>query len=170
VCLRRHPAVAYLRLIRPMRVLFVVISLLSAAVPCWVCAQGTVVSDDRLPPASVELKRNDPPATSTPWQLPKPGDPLYDAEKEAQIKKKAQPRPKKPLTLWYAFLSAACLKAMKPSSGEILQTRWIPRSRRIPSCRQTPSSFHPHSTGTNRTTFRHARRDALGTFQTTTLP
>ncbi len=50
-------------------------------------AQGTVVSDDRLPPDSIELKRNDPPATSTPWQLPKPGDPLYDAEKEAQIKR-----------------------------------------------------------------------------------
>ncbi len=37
--------------------------------------------------AAIELKRNDPPATSTPWQLPKPGDPLYDAEKEAQIKR-----------------------------------------------------------------------------------
>ena len=50
-------------------------------------AQETVASDDRLPPDSIELKRNDPPATSTPWQLPKPGDPLYDAEKEAQIKR-----------------------------------------------------------------------------------
>lgn len=49
--------------------------------------QGTVVSDDRLPPDSIELKRNDPPATSTPWQLPKPEDPLYDAQKEAQIKR-----------------------------------------------------------------------------------
>lgn len=51
------------------------------------CASGqpTVVTDDKLPPDSIELKRNDPPATSTPWQLPKPGDPLYDAAKEAQI-------------------------------------------------------------------------------------
>jgi hypothetical protein len=47
----------------------------------------TVVSDSELPPDSIELKRNDPPATSTPWQLPKAGDPLYDAKKEAQIKK-----------------------------------------------------------------------------------
>ena len=48
--------------------------------------QGTVVSDDRLPTASIELKRNDSPATSIPWQLPKPNDPLYDAKKEAAIK------------------------------------------------------------------------------------
>ncbi len=53
-------------------------------------AQGTMVSDDRLPPDSIELKRNDPPATSTPWQLPKPGEPLYDADKEAQIKRENQ--------------------------------------------------------------------------------
>lgn len=46
-----------------------------------------VVTDDRLPADSVELKHNDPPATSAPWRLPKPGDPLYDAKKEAQIKK-----------------------------------------------------------------------------------
>jgi hypothetical protein len=53
------------------------------------CAFGqpTVVADAKLPPDSIELKRNDPPATSTPWQLPKPGDPLYDAAKEAQIKR-----------------------------------------------------------------------------------
>ena len=49
--------------------------------------QGSVVSDDRLPSDSIELKRNDPPATSTPWQLPKPGDSVYDAEKEEQIKR-----------------------------------------------------------------------------------
>jgi hypothetical protein len=55
-----------------------------------VVAQGTVVSDARLPFASIELKRNDPTATSTPWQLPKPGDPLYDAEKEAAIKNDKQ--------------------------------------------------------------------------------
>lgn len=51
------------------------------------CAFGspTVITENRLPPDSIELKRNDPPATSTPWQLPKPGDPLYDGAKEAQI-------------------------------------------------------------------------------------
>jgi hypothetical protein len=53
-------------------------------------AQGRVITDARLPADSIELKRNDPPAVSTPWQLPKPGDPLYDAEKEAQIKKETQ--------------------------------------------------------------------------------
>ena len=53
------------------------------------CASGqpAVVSDGKLPPDSIELKRNDPPMTPTPWQLPKPGDPLYDAAKEAQIKR-----------------------------------------------------------------------------------
>jgi hypothetical protein len=75
-------------------VILVVISLLIAALPRWAFAQGTVVSDDRLPPASIELKRNDPPATATPWQLPKPGDPLYDAEKEAQIKKESATKSK----------------------------------------------------------------------------
>jgi hypothetical protein len=50
-------------------------------------AQGTVVTDAKLPPDSIELKRNDPSVTSTPWQLPKPGDPLYDAEKEGQIRR-----------------------------------------------------------------------------------
>jgi hypothetical protein len=53
--------------------------------PC-VLGQGEVHVDDRLPPASVELKAGEPPATSAPWQLPKPGDPLYDAEKEAEIR------------------------------------------------------------------------------------
>jgi hypothetical protein len=42
--------------------------------------------EDRLPPSSIELKPHDPPATDQPWQLPKPGDPLYDAQKETQIK------------------------------------------------------------------------------------
>jgi hypothetical protein len=51
-----------------------------------VLAQGTAFIDDRLPPASVELKPHDSPATATPWELPKPGDPLYDAKKEADIK------------------------------------------------------------------------------------
>jgi hypothetical protein len=51
-----------------------------------VVAQTGPVIDDRLPPASIETKRNDPPATSAPWQLAKPGDPLYDAKKEAEIK------------------------------------------------------------------------------------
>src|SRR5439155_19392667 len=37
-------------------------------------------------PASIERKAGAPPATSMPWQLPKPGDPLYDAKKEADIK------------------------------------------------------------------------------------
>jgi hypothetical protein len=70
-----------------MRAVSFVIALVVIALRQHVFAQGRVVSDDRLPPDSIELKRNDPPATSTPWQLPKPGDPLYDAEKEAQIKK-----------------------------------------------------------------------------------
>jgi hypothetical protein len=49
-------------------------------------AQGRAFSDARLPADSIELKPNDAPATSKPWQLPKPGDLLYDPAKEAQIK------------------------------------------------------------------------------------
>jgi hypothetical protein len=35
-------------------------------------AQGEVHVDDRLPPASIELKAGEPPTISAPWQLPKP--------------------------------------------------------------------------------------------------
>ena len=73
-----------------MRAILVAILFLIGALPRWAFAQGTVVNDDRLPPASIELKRNDPLATSTPWQLPKPGD----AEKEAQIKKESAAKSK----------------------------------------------------------------------------
>ena len=66
-------------------------------------AQPTVTTDDRLPPNSIELKRNDPPATSTPWQLPKPGDPFYDAEKEAQIKRENEASAKDNEHLVHAF-------------------------------------------------------------------
>src|SRR5947207_6159528 len=59
-----------------------------------VVAQDRVVTDAKLPADSIELKRSDPPATSTPWQLPKSGDPLYDAEKEAQIKKESEAKVK----------------------------------------------------------------------------
>ena len=69
------------------------ITLVTAALFKYACAQ-TVVGDDRLPPDSIELKRNDPPATSTPWQLPKPGDPHYDAAKEAQIKRENEHKDK----------------------------------------------------------------------------
>jgi hypothetical protein len=58
---------------------------IAAPLQCFI-AQGEVLISDKLPPASIELKPHDPPATSTPWQLPKPGDPLYDAKKEADIK------------------------------------------------------------------------------------
>ena len=68
------------------RVLLLLTSLALTTLSQPLFGQGTVVSDDRLPPDSIELTRNDPPATSTPWRLPKPGDPFYDAEKEAQIK------------------------------------------------------------------------------------
>src|SRR5215212_6492451 len=54
-----------------------------------VLGQGTVFTDDRLPPASIELRPHDSAATATPWQPPKPGDPLYDAAKEADIKNTA---------------------------------------------------------------------------------
>jgi hypothetical protein len=69
------------------------ITLVTIALLKYACAQ-TVVSDDRLPPDSIELKRNDPPATSTPWQLPNPGDPHYDAAKEAQIRRENEHKDK----------------------------------------------------------------------------
>lgn len=53
-------------------------------------AQGIAYSDGRLPQASIELKPHDPPATSTPWRLPKPGDPLYDRKKEAETRNAAR--------------------------------------------------------------------------------
>ena len=71
------------RLVRPMKGSLIV--LLFAASSAF--AEPTVTTDDRLPPDSIELQHEQPPATSTPWQLPKPGDPLFDAAKEAQIKR-----------------------------------------------------------------------------------
>ncbi len=73
-----------------MRIALILLALTVVAPWQRLFAQGTVVRDARLPFASIELKRNDPPATSTPWQLPKPGDPLYDAKKEAAIKNDKQ--------------------------------------------------------------------------------
>ena len=66
-------------------------------------AQPTVTSDDRLPPDSIELKHNEPPTTSTPWRLPKSGDSLYDAAKEAQIKRENAARTKGNSHLVHAF-------------------------------------------------------------------
>jgi len=64
----------------------VLITLAMIALTECVFAQGKVVVSEKLPPASIELKQNEPPATTTPWQLPKPGDPLFNAEKESQVK------------------------------------------------------------------------------------
>src|SRR6266404_2910329 len=77
---------AYLFLVRSMRIPQFLVTLAIVASLPRVLAQGTVFTDDRLPPSSIEMKPHDPPATSTPWRLPKPGDPLYDVEKEAQVK------------------------------------------------------------------------------------
>ena len=49
-------------------------------------AQSRVFSSDKLPPSSIELEANASPLPPTPWQLPKPGDSLYDAKKEAQTR------------------------------------------------------------------------------------
>lgn len=73
-----------------MRARQILIALAVAAPLQCLIAQGEVFVSDKLPLASIELKPHDPPATSTPWQLPKPGDPLYDAKKEAQIKNSKQ--------------------------------------------------------------------------------
>ena len=73
---RPVPALRFLRLALAILVLS----------PLGALAQGTAFVDDRLPPHSMEVKPHDPPATDRPWQLPKPGDPLYNAQKEAQIK------------------------------------------------------------------------------------
>lgn len=50
-------------------------------------AAGTIVTDRRLPPRSVELHPGDDVSTETPWKLPQPGEPLYDAAKELEIRR-----------------------------------------------------------------------------------
>jgi hypothetical protein len=40
----------------------------------------------KLPPSSMEFDPHHPPETDTPWQLPTSNNPLYDAQKEAEIK------------------------------------------------------------------------------------
>ena len=52
-------------------------------------AQDNASVADKLPPASIEIRAKDQPATDTPWQLPKPRDPLYDADQEALVKDSA---------------------------------------------------------------------------------
>jgi hypothetical protein len=69
-----------------MRRLASVLAVTAVAGALLLRTEGGAVVTDRLPPSSIEIKRHDPPATSTPWQLPKPGDPLYDATQEAEIK------------------------------------------------------------------------------------
>lgn len=48
--------------------------------------RGAVFTKHRLPPRSVELQPDARSATDRPWELPKPGDPLYDSEKELEIR------------------------------------------------------------------------------------
>ena len=52
-------------------------------------AQDNASVADKLPPDSIEIRAKDQPITDTPWQLPKPGDPLYDADQEALVKDSA---------------------------------------------------------------------------------
>ena len=52
-------------------------------------AQDNASVADKLPPDSIEIRAKEQPATATPWQLPKPGDPLYDADQEALVKASA---------------------------------------------------------------------------------
>ena len=73
-----------------MRATPILIAILIAAPLQCALAQGRVFTSDKLPPSSIELKASEPPATATPWQLPRPGDPLFDAEKEAEIKNNKQ--------------------------------------------------------------------------------
>jgi len=54
-------------------------------------AAQRLVGNYWLPEASVEIEPNEAPVTSTPWQLPQPGDTLYNAEQEALIKQSRQP-------------------------------------------------------------------------------
>ena len=74
-----------------MRIVAIILAF-AILLPLRVPGQGTVYVDDRLPlpPASIELKPHDRPATSKPWRLPKPGDKLYDAKKEAETRDAAR--------------------------------------------------------------------------------
>ena len=77
-------AVAYLILVRSVRVT-PLLAALALAIPLqYVQAQARVFTSDKLPPASIELKAGEPPLPPIPWQLPKPGDRLYDPKKEAE--------------------------------------------------------------------------------------
>jgi hypothetical protein len=69
-----------------MRVTSLLAAAIFAASPHCVVAQSRVSPSDKLPPASIELKPNESPLPPKPWQLPKPGDLLYDAKKEAETK------------------------------------------------------------------------------------
>ena len=113
-----------------MRATPVLIAILMAAPLQCAHAQGRVFSSNKLPPSSIELKANESPATSTPWQLPRPGDPLYDAVKEAAIKNNKQSH------LVHAFERGVFVGYQTLTVGpppdrpaKKLQSRFIPNSK-----------------------------------------
>lgn len=137
------------------------------------CAFGqpTVVPDDKLPPDSIELKRNDPPATSTPWQLPKPGDPLYDAAKEAQIKRENAAKVKGNSHLVHTFERGVFKGYDTLVGGDPEKSpprRWTPLLLRIPRCGRMRWRSRPVNSQINQTISRLARKHGLQTFRPTT--
>jgi hypothetical protein len=79
-------AAAYLFLVRSMRITHLITTIALATPLQCALPQGRVFTSDKLPHASIELKPSEPPLPPKPWQLPHPGDPLYDAAKEKEIR------------------------------------------------------------------------------------
>jgi hypothetical protein len=113
-------------------------------------AQGRAFSDARLPDDSIEVKPHDPPSTSTPWQLPKPGDPLYDAAREAQIKKENEANVKGNSHLVRVFERGVfkgydTLSFARPGEapGKKMDSAFTPNSKLPPDAVELSSSEHP---------------------------
>src|SRR5260370_16799746 len=113
-------------------------------------AQGRVFTSDKLPPASIELKASEPPATTTPWQLPKPGDPLYDAGREAEIKNHKQSHLvrvfERGVFKGYATLTS---RPSPERPAKEMHSAFTPNPKLPPDAVPLPSNQHPHQTPTS---------------------
>ena len=98
----------------------------------------------KLPPKSIELRPHDPLATSKPWQLPKPGDPLYSAEREAEVNDSEHTQLvhvfERGVFVGYKTLTSG--PPPEPAAKE-LHTQFTPNSELPPDAVELSSSEHP---------------------------
>jgi hypothetical protein len=127
-----------------MRTTLLIAAVALAASSQCILAQGTVFPSDRLPPASIELKPSEPPLPPTPWQLPKPGDRLYDAKKEAETKDAVHTHTvhvfERGIFKGYASLTSG---PPRDPPGKKMDSAFTPNAKLPPDAVELSTSEHP---------------------------